>query len=95
MSAKHKYKRLHEAVDWFAELMKAKLREKADDGWTGWEDAEYIEGPDNIQQIRNHVARLSDGQPQEVDIANLCMFRAFYRHLQLVEMGYAPKEPSP
>jgi len=73
--------RLCRAVDWFAEEMKMKLLAKVAEGWTGWHCKEYIHGGDNMRQVLSHVDRLKNGEPQEVDIANLCMFRARYRYL--------------
>ena len=83
--------RLCDAVDWFAGEMKAKLCTKEEGGWVGWRLRHYIEGP-NYSRIESHVARLGAGEPQEVDIANLCMFQAHFRHTH--EPQPAHKEPT-
>ena len=73
-------KRLSDAVDWFAEQMKEKLIRKSTNGWRGWREESYIKRK-NLRQIESHAQRiLEHGDPQEVDLANLCMFRAFFRH---------------
>ncbi len=63
--------RLDTTVDEFAAAMKAKLAEKAREGWTGWDD------PGARDKI--YTAMLAQGAAikyamgQEVDIANLAM----------------------
>ena len=68
------------AVDWFAEQMKAKLCDKERCGWGGWRQKRYHESGRCLRQLQSHVARLTEGLPQEVDIANLAMFMAFYQN---------------
>lgn len=59
---------LHAAVDVFAAAMKAKLEQKARQGFRGWDDLENIIQIGDL--LRGHVQR---GPGQAIDIANLAM----------------------
>lgn len=63
--------RLNEAVDEFARAMKAKLAEKAQEGWTGWDQPESSLKIWNAMLAQGAAIPLARGQ--EVDIANLAM----------------------
>lgn len=63
--------RLDDLVDRFSDAMKARLRAKAEAGWTGWDD------PESAKEIYTAMLAQGAGVPmafgQEVDIANLAM----------------------
>jgi hypothetical protein len=63
--------RLNTAVDQFAAAMKARLAEKAKEGWSGWDD------PSNVSDIYTALLAHAAGVPlaarQEVDVANFAM----------------------
>lgn len=63
--------RLDAAVDQFAAAMKARLAEKAREGWTGSDD------PSNVSDIHTALLAHAAGVPlaarQEVDVANFAM----------------------
>ena len=63
--------RLNEAVDEFAGAMKAKLAQKAHEGWTGWDQPESGIKIWNAMLAQGAAVPLAKGQ--EVDIANLAM----------------------
>lgn len=63
--------RLNEAVDGFAIAMKAKLSQKAHEGWTGWDEPESSIKIWNAMLAQGAAVPLARGQ--EVDIANLAM----------------------
>jgi hypothetical protein len=63
--------RLNEAVDEFASAMKAKLAQKAREGWTGWDKPESGIKIWNAMLAQGAAVPLAKGQ--EVDIANLAM----------------------
>jgi hypothetical protein len=63
--------RLHAAVDDFACVMKAKLAEKAQEGWTGWDQPESSIKIWNAMLAQGAAIPLARGQ--EADIANLAM----------------------
>lgn len=63
--------RLNEVVDQFAAAMKAKLVEKAEEGWTGWDRPESSIKIWNAMLAQGAAVPLARGQ--EVDIANLAM----------------------
>jgi hypothetical protein len=63
--------RLNEAVDEFACAMKAKLSQKAHEGWTGWDKPESGIKIWNAMLAQGAAVPLAKGQ--EVDIANLAM----------------------
>lgn len=63
--------RLNEAVDEFARAMKAKLAQKAHEGWTGWDQPESSLKIWNAMLAQGAAIPLARGQ--EVDIANLAM----------------------
>lgn len=65
--------RLNELVDNFTRYMKAKLHQKVNQGYKGWD----IEGNEQviIDSLVNHVRKLDKGdKSQAVDIANLAAF---------------------
>lgn len=70
--------RLDDLVDRFSAAMKARLREKAEAGWTGWDD------PVSAQEIYTSMLAQGAGVPmafgQEVDIANLSMMLWRFNH---------------
>lgn len=71
--------RLDKAVDKFAKLMKEKLHQKADQGYSGWDN------PGNLQLFRTkmlgHAARLYSGdEAQAIDVANLAMMCMFSKN---------------
>ena len=63
--------RLDEAVDAFAQQMKAKLEQKAREGWTGWDRPESSVKIWNAMLAQGAAIPLAKGQ--EVDIGNLAM----------------------
>lgn len=63
--------RLNEAVDEFAVAMKAKLAQKAREGWTGWDKPESSIKIWNAMLAQGAAVPLA--QEQEADIANLAM----------------------
>ena len=72
--------KLCSAVDRFTAAMKAKLLDKYREcGWTGWDGESFLETNRCLLRLADHVRRLRDGQPQEVDVANFCMFLWNYR----------------
>ncbi len=72
------------AVDWFAGLMKDKLITQERRGYEGWRQKRFIKAKRGgcKGKLLTHVQRLMDGEPQEVDVANLCMFLAYGRHIR-------------
>jgi hypothetical protein len=64
--------RLIACVDEFAAKMKEKLIQKAEAGWSGW-DCDNTAGKLEEALIL-HAAKLLQGQPQAIDVANLAMF---------------------
>ena len=74
----HECLKLDHAVDGFANAMKAKLHEKAREGFYGWNESE------NLAEIRakllTHAERIVAGEDnQAVDVANLAMMVFFQR----------------
>lgn len=63
--------RLNAAVDDFARAMKAKLAEKAQEGWTGWDHPASSIKIWNAMLAQGAAVPLARGQ--EADIANLAM----------------------
>jgi hypothetical protein len=63
--------KLHDAVDAFAVAMKARLAEKAAQGFEGWDDPDLAETIE--ENLFDHVRRLLKGHRQEIDIANFAM----------------------
>ena len=63
--------RLNAAVDEFANAMKAKLAEKAQEGWTGWDQPESSIKIWNAMLAQGAAVPLARGH--EADIANLAM----------------------
>lgn len=63
--------RLNGAVDEFAAAMKAKLAEKAREGWTGWDDLRAKDGIYTAMLAQGAAIKYAEGQ--EIDIANLAM----------------------
>lgn len=63
--------RLNAAVDYFACAMKAKLAEKVQQGWTGWDQPASSIKLWNALLARGAAIPLA--RDQEVDIANLAM----------------------
>jgi hypothetical protein len=57
------------AVERFAAAMKAKLKQKREEGRGGWQDKEAVSAHDLSNMLIAHVDR---GDP--VDVANFCMF---------------------
>ncbi len=79
--------RLCEAVDRFAEAMKAKLLEKLGCRWDGWDTRKFIESGECKESLRSHAACLCElDEPEEVDVANFCMFLWHYREKHLTEI---------
>lgn len=72
---KQEISRLNEAVDLFATCMKARLTEKAEEGWTGWDKPESSTKIWNALLAQGAAIPLAKGQ--EVDIANLAMMLWF------------------
>jgi len=70
---------LWQAVDMFAEGMKAKLAAKVHQGWRGWDHPQYRKVIED--KLRDHVDRLLKGQPQHIDVANLAMFLWWQAHM--------------
>lgn len=73
---KGEIERLEKAVDAFACAMKIKLREKAEQGFTGWnqKDMRGVIGRKIREQIVNGTS-----QKTLVNIANLCMMLWYQR----------------
>ena len=69
---------LTQAVDLFASAMKAKLIAKASQGFNGWDDPKNDETI--MAMLWNHHERLNEGDPQEIDIANLAMMLWWHRN---------------
>lgn len=67
------YLNLKSAVSKFSGVMLEKLAIKANQGFRGWDKPEYTD-KQIIKQITEHFKRLKKGEPQAIDIANLCMF---------------------
>ena len=67
-------RKLIETVDAFATEMKAKLLNKHNDGFTGWDINTFIDSHRCERMLMEHMRRLCHGQRQEIDIANLAMF---------------------
>jgi len=68
--------RLSIVVDRFAEEMKEKLYEKAEEGFRGWD--ECSPGDDELDEImkklvRHTIAIAFDGEDEAIDVANLAM----------------------
>ena len=57
-------------VDFFAEKMKRRLREKSRNGWSGWDEDWFHEG-EITERIKGQATRDSI---DPVDIANYCAF---------------------
>ena len=77
------YPKLAKAVDWFTSEMRAKLLAKADQGYEGWDDPEYITGQWRDQTLGHVIRLMLDGDAgQAVDVANLAMFYAAFRKAQ-------------
>ena len=75
--------KLAKAVDWFTSEMRAKLLAKADQGYEGWDDPEYITGQWRDQTLGHVIRLMLDGDAgQAVDVANLAMFYAAFRKAQ-------------
>lgn len=68
---------LNQLVDQFAQLMKAKLLEKAIEGRTGWNLVEKREELWNAMLA--HGAAIKYAAGQEVDVANFAMFLLYQR----------------
>jgi len=70
---RHELVTLAQTTQQFAAKMFYKLASKAEDGWTGWDDAEcraFIEA-----KLQARVVRLLEGDTsQAIDVANLAMF---------------------
>ena len=67
-------KKLEACVDTFAELMKQKLRQKADEGFSGWNERLNFDGiMDSFIQHSLWQYRRPHKANEEVDIANLIM----------------------
>lgn len=64
-------RRLDVAVDEFAAVMKAKLAEKAREGWTGWDDLGARDKMYTAMLAQGAAIKYARGQ--EIDIANLAM----------------------
>ena len=78
--------RLDKMVDAFAEKMKKRLRKKARDGWTGWDDKMFHEG-EITNRIQRQVVRIGWSLKEAsiereiewrkidpIDLANYCAF---------------------
>lgn len=63
--------RLNVAVDQFAVAMKARLAEKAGEGWTGWDDPEAAKEIWTTMLANGAATPLAKGH--EADIANYAM----------------------
>lgn len=85
---------LCEAVDEFAAAMKAKLLAKALNGWHGWRGKKFHESGRCLEQLVDHAALINEwGLPEEVDVANFCMFRWWYLR-KVAAKGSTPKGPT-
>lgn len=63
--------RLEEAVNEFSEKMKARLIEKAKEGWRGWDDP--AASNEIYTTMLAHAAGVPLAEGQEVDVANFAM----------------------
>jgi hypothetical protein len=84
-------KKINDAVDVFAEMMKAKMKAQAEAGWRGWND------PRNREAVRARLSRATnrirfEGLPEEVDLANLAMMLEFQRTRTDPSVTAGPKE---
>lgn len=64
--------RLDAQVDRFAALMKARLHQKAEAGWTRWHNREHAK--QTYTSMLAQAAAIPMARGREVDIANLAMF---------------------
>ncbi len=72
---------LKRALVWFAVQMADKLSAKEHLGWQGWNDVDFIEDGCCMKKLKGHVEKLAAGDTaQAVDVANFCMFIAYYYH---------------
>ena len=80
--------KLEDAVDWFAEKMKAKLRKKALEGFDGWDESSFA--TTDLDPRGDHTRTAAGAilehlitmwkcadTSQAVDIANFAMFIAY------------------
>lgn len=69
---------LERTVSMFADVMAAKLKRKAREGFYGWADPENRAEVE--RRLRDHVDRLLDGgdRQQAVDVANLAMMLWYF-----------------
>ena len=76
---------LNAAVDQFAAAMKARLAQKAHEGWSGWND------PANANAIYTAMLAHGAGVPmaagQEIDVANFAMMLWRFRQQEQQEHG--------
>lgn len=81
-------RKIKQAVAHFSNQMEARLVEKLDQGWRGWDR------PENAREIYNcllaHGSAIHLAAGQEVDMANFAMFLWYIRTFQK-----GPPDPSP
>lgn len=69
---------LSATVDTFGDDMRARLFQKVDEGYTGWDDPTWQ--AECLQRIKREANALNGAMPKEVlskkaaDLANFCMF---------------------
>jgi len=62
---------LEEMVDAFVKEMKAKLRKKYMEGFTGWDDPVWVENGETLTRLIDHA---KEENPDMVDVANFAAF---------------------
>lgn len=71
------FEKITQVIDDFAQAMKNRMKEKLDEGYTGWDD------PDNVGEtegrLENAVEEHLNDSPHEVNIANLAMILWYQR----------------
>ena len=75
---------LNQLVDQFAQMMKAKLLEKAIEGRTGWNQIEQREQLWNAMLA--HGAAIKFAVDQEIDVANFAMI-LWYQNATIAKRG--------
>lgn len=74
---------LNESLREFTKLMNDRLMQKANQGFTGWDDLDKFSNEDLNNMIYQKISERNRGKSNEVDIANLMMF-SWYRKKELL-----------
>jgi hypothetical protein len=71
-------RKLEDAVDWFAKLMKEKLIEEYEDGRKGWDDPKFVDSGKPLVAILEHIKKAKAGFPKQlINVANYAMIMAY------------------